>query len=182
MLVHAIRAFDFSIRWPCYAHPDPKDLRPFLLNERIEACAGYALVFGSAGALTYVTRSLKPARRLIVSTIRIVLLWAIGWVLAWLDPVESSSGMLTNIQTPDANGMFVRARGSGHEADEYRSRSTRSFMEACIHEVMWVRPPNVLGVSCTAGPAWLGYSGAAVAANDVRRTEWRPATAVTPSR
>jgi hypothetical protein len=43
-------------------------------------------------------------------------------------------------------------------------------------------PPNVLGVSCAAGPACRSRSGAAVAANDVRRTEWRTATAVTPSR
>ena len=43
-------------------------------------------------------------------------------------------------------------------------------------------PPNVLGVSCTARPACRSQSGAAVAANDVRRTESRTATAVTPSR
>src|SRR5687767_6815599 len=42
-------------------------------------------------------------------------------------------------------------------------------------------PANVLGVSCTAGRACRSRSGAAVAANDVRRTEWRTATAVTPS-
>ena len=42
--------------------------------------------------------------------------------------------------------------------------------------------PNVLGVSCAAGPASRSRSGAAVAANDVRRTEWRIATAVTPPR
>jgi len=36
-----------------------------------------------------------------------------------------------------------------------------------------VRPPNVLGVSCTAGPACRSPSGAAAAGNDVRRTEWR---------
>ena len=45
-----------------------------------------------------------------------------------------------------------------------------------------IRAPNVLGVSCTAGPASRSRSGAAVAAHDVRRTEWRTATAVTPSR
>jgi hypothetical protein len=44
-----------------------------------------------------------------------------------------------------------------------------------------LRPPNVLGVSCTAGSACRSRSGAAVAANDVRSTEWRTATAVTPS-
>ena len=43
-------------------------------------------------------------------------------------------------------------------------------------------PANVLGVSCAAGPACRSQSGTAVAANDVRRTEWRTATAVTPSR
>jgi hypothetical protein len=86
MLVHAIRASRFLHRWPSYAQPDPNDLPPFLLNQRIEACVGYALVFCGAGALTYVTRSLKPARRLIASMIGIVLLWALAWVLAWLDP------------------------------------------------------------------------------------------------
>jgi hypothetical protein len=45
-----------------------------------------------------------------------------------------------------------------------------------------IRRPNVLGVSCAAGPACRNRSGAAVAANDVRSTEWRVATAVTPSR
>ena len=45
-----------------------------------------------------------------------------------------------------------------------------------------IRPPNVLGVSCAAGPARRSRSGAAVAAHDIRRTESRPATAVTPSR
>ena len=44
------------------------------------------------------------------------------------------------------------------------------------------RPANVLGVSCAAGPACRSRSGTAVAANDVRRTEWRTATVVTPSR
>jgi hypothetical protein len=44
------------------------------------------------------------------------------------------------------------------------------------------RRANVLGVSCAAGPASRSRSGAAVAANDVRSTEWRSATAVTPSR
>jgi hypothetical protein len=52
----------------------------------------------------------------------------------------------------------------------------RSFMESAI------RAPNVLGVSCTAGPACRSQSGAAVAANDVRSTEWQTATAVKPSR
>ena len=42
-------------------------------------------------------------------------------------------------------------------------------------------PPNVLGVSCTAGPACRSRSGGAVAADEVRSTEWRIATAVTPS-
>ena len=42
------------------------------------------------------------------------------------------------------------------------------------------RPPNVLGVSRTAGPACRSRSGTAVAADDVRRTEWRIANAVTP--
>jgi len=42
--------------------------------------------------------------------------------------------------------------------------------------------PNVLGVSCAAGPACRSRSGAAVAAHDVRRTESRTATAVTPPR
>jgi hypothetical protein len=34
-------------------------------------------------------------------------------------------------------------------------------------------PPNVLGVSCAAGPACRSRRGAAVAANEVLRTEWR---------
>ena len=41
---------------------------------------------------------------------------------------------------------------------------------------------NVLGVSCTAGPACRSQSGAAVAANELPCSEWRTATAVTPSR
>src|ERR1051325_2269040 len=41
---------------------------------------------------------------------------------------------------------------------------------------------NVLGVSCAAGPAWLWQSVAAVAANDVRSTEWRTAPVVPPPR
>ena len=45
-----------------------------------------------------------------------------------------------------------------------------------------IRRPNVLGVSCTAGSACRSRRGAAVAAHDVRRTESRTATAVTPSR
>ena len=45
-----------------------------------------------------------------------------------------------------------------------------------------LRRANVLGVSCAAGSACRSRSGAAVAANDVRRTELRTATAVTPSR
>ena len=34
-----------------------------------------------------------------------------------------------------------------------------------------IRPPNVLGVSCTAGPARRSRSGTAVAANDVREEQ-----------
>jgi hypothetical protein len=44
------------------------------------------------------------------------------------------------------------------------------------------RRPNVLGVSCTACPACRSRSGAAVAANELPCSEWRTATAVTPSR
>ena len=40
-----------------------------------------------------------------------------------------------------------------------------------------IRPANVLGVSCTARPACRSRSGTAVAGSDVRRTEWRTATA-----
>src|SRR5215213_10539523 len=43
--------------------------------------------------------------------------------------------------------------------------STRSGVEPRLH--------NVLGVSCTAGSECRSRSGAAVAANDVRSTEWR---------
>jgi len=39
-----------------------------------------------------------------------------------------------------------------------------------------------LTLSCAAGPPYRSRSGAAVAAHDVRRTESRTATAVTPSR
>jgi hypothetical protein len=46
----------------------------------------------------------------------------------------------------------------------------------------WRRPYNVLGVSCAAGPACRSRSGAAVAAEELQRHDWRPATAVTPSR
>jgi hypothetical protein len=41
---------------------------------------------------------------------------------------------------------------------------------------------NVRGVSCTAGPACRSPSGAAVAAKELQSHDWRPATAVTPSR
>jgi hypothetical protein len=41
---------------------------------------------------------------------------------------------------------------------------------------------NVLGVSCTAGHACRSLSGAAVADDELPRSEWRTATAVTPSR
>jgi hypothetical protein len=46
----------------------------------------------------------------------------------------------------------------------------------------WLHPPNVLGVSCTAGSACRSRSGAAVAADELLCSEWRPAAAVTPSR
>jgi hypothetical protein len=59
--------------------------------------------------------------------------------------------------------------------------SVRSFMESMTTTPTVIRPPNVLGVSGTAGPACRSRSGTAVAANDVQRTEWRTATAVTPS-
>ena len=42
------------------------------------------------------------------------------------------------------------------------------------------RPPNVLGVSCTASSAYRSWSGAAVAAEELRSHDWRTATAVTP--
>ena len=45
-----------------------------------------------------------------------------------------------------------------------------------------LRPPNVLGVSCAAGPARRSRSGAAVAAEELRSHDWRTASAVTPSR
>jgi hypothetical protein len=46
---------------------------------------------------------------------------------------------------------------------------------------MFVRPTD-LTISCAAGLACRSLSGAAIAANDVRRTEWRTATGVTPPR
>jgi hypothetical protein len=61
-----------------------------------------------------------------------------------------------------------------------RCATLRSFAPAATQSPH--RPPNVLGVSCAAGPACRSRSGAAVAANDARRTEWRTATAVTPPR
>jgi hypothetical protein len=67
-----------------------------------------------------------------------------------------------------------------------RSFGFLRFLDACtshlVPHIGTVGRPNVLGVSCAAGPACRSRSGAAVAANDVRRTEWRAATAVTPSR
>ena len=67
----------------------------------------------------------------------------------------------------------TRERAAGRLAGAARVKSCRGFLNA---------QPNVLGVSCAAGPACRSRSGAVVAANDVRRTEWRTATAVTPSR
>ena len=86
MLVHAVRASRFLGRWPSYAQPDPKDMPPFLLNEDLETAVGYAFVLCGTGVLLYVTRELRPVRRLIVSTIGIVFLWAAAWLLAWFDP------------------------------------------------------------------------------------------------
>ena len=57
-----------------------------------------------------------------------------------------------------------------------------AVLRPCKFDERCLRAPNVLGVSCTAGPAWQRQSGAAVAADDVRSTEWRTATAVTPPR
>ena len=62
---------------------------------------------------------------------------------------------------------------------DFASRSGSAYVRT---RVTGSRAPNVLGVSCEAGPACRSLSGAAVAATDVRRTEWRAATAVTPSR
>ena len=73
----------------------------------------------------------------------------------------------------------------------YCSRCSADLRRACARDssdhwrlvhLACLQRSNVLGVSCAAGPARLRQSGAAVAANDVRRTEWRTATAVTPSR
>ncbi len=58
----------------------------------------------------------------------------------------------------------------------------RSFMESVRPRDCVIRRPNVLGVSCTAGPACRSRSGAAVAAEELRSHDWRTATAVTPSR
>jgi hypothetical protein len=55
----------------------------------------------------------------------------------------------------------------------------RSYVRAIstpVHSV-WLTD---LTLSCAAGPACRSRSGAAVAANDVRRTELRTATTVTP--
>src|SRR5688500_10206247 len=61
------------------------------------------------------------------------------------------------------------------------AEGSRSFMESGPTAIV-IRPPNVLGVSCTAGPACRSRSGAAVAAEELRSHDWRTATAVTPSR
>src|ERR1051325_7428242 len=63
-----------------------------------------------------------------------------------------------------------------------REAPPRSCLSPTSISVLACWRPNVLGVSCADGPASLQQSGAAVAANDVRGTESRPATAVTPSR
>ena len=70
-------------------------------------------------------------------------------------------------------------RDYGRRAESAR---TRSLMESVPTRTPMFRPPNGLGVSCTAGPAWLRQSGAAVSANELPGSEWRTATAVTPSR
>jgi hypothetical protein len=64
-----------------------------------------------------------------------------------------------------------------NEGTTHSSHPARAFHATCS-----VVPPNVLGVSCTAGPACQIRSGAAPATNDVRSAESRPATGVTPSR
>lgn len=55
--------------------------------------------------------------------------------------------------------------------ESWNSR-TRISMRADLDDIARTRP-NVLRVSCAAGPACRSRSGAAVAGNDVRRIEWR---------
>jgi hypothetical protein len=55
-------------------------------------------------------------------------------------------------------------------------------MEGVQTRKMWFVRLTDLTLSCAAGPACRSRSGAPVAANDVRRIEWRTATGVTPSR
>ena len=77
-----------------------------------------------------------------------------------------------------------RAFASSHRAfvKEVPFRLEAASFVVAVSETLRLYPPNVLGVSCTAGSACRSRSGTAVAANDVRRTESRTATAVTPSR
>jgi hypothetical protein len=69
-------------------------------------------------------------------------------------------------------------RGRGHTRHvTRRSPFTRALLGG-VHSIGLTD----LTLSCAAGPACRSRSGAPVAANDVRRTEWRTATGVTPSR
>ena len=68
------------------------------------------------------------------------------------------------------NGRMIHTRSASGQV-----LRTRWFRDSPVSGLS-----NVLGVSCTAGPAWLRQSGAAAAADDVRSTEWRTAAAVTP--
>ena len=73
-----------------------------------------------------------------------------------------------------SDGADVRERTPSASRGRGRARRTRS-VRSCV------RPTDVT-LSCAAGLACRSRSGAAVAANDVRRTESRSATGVTPSR
>src|SRR4028118_1248155 len=70
-------------------------------------------------------------------------------------------------------------------AADYRradGADVRSFMGSVQTRRLVFVGLTDLTLSCAAGPACRSRSGAAVAANDVRRTESRSAAAVTPSR
>ena len=82
----------------------------------------------------------------------------------------------------NSTAVLGRAHAGRKLAPAFGRRSTRLVPSPVLPRQLWLRMTNVLGVSCAAGPAGRSRSGAAVAANDVQRTEWRVATAVTPPR
>jgi len=67
----------------------------------------------------------------------------------------------------DLTTSHFRGRcGYGCVAARAERASTRSLMKSVYPRQPVTRRPNVLGVSCAAGPAWLRQSGAAVATEE----------------